>query len=1057
MQLHKHIANYILPVLMWAGGALLQEVKAQEVKQVKDSLALKASGTVSDAASGKPLAGINVSVPGFSAAITDEKGHFSIKVPSADITLFFGGDGFQQRQVPLRGKQTVDVRIYDDSFESFYTTTALPSGTRSRNEVAAPAAYINPDGAWARNQETADNLLQGIAPGLQVIRRSGTPAMGASLFLRGINSLYTTNAPLIVVDGIIFETKDFGGSLIAGYQHNSLQWLDVQDIENISVIKDGTSTYGTKGANGVIYITTSRAKEKATRIDVGVYTGVNFAPKALPVMNAQQFRPYLADVLQSQGLTTQQVMEQPYMTDDPTDPQYARYHYNTNWQKQVFDNSASNNAYMKISGGDNIASYGLSMNYARNEGVIKGTDYTRLGTRFNADLNLTKRLTASANMAFTYTQQHPQNTGWSPKLNPIYNALVKSPFMAANEISDKGAVSPNLADVDTLGFGNPATLVQKIIAKNSSYRFLGSLQFNYTVNSHITLSTRLGLTNDKIRENTFVPSKGVVHDTLEAAIANNRSGSNVKRLLAVYSETWAEYKQTFARRHAVTAQAGLRYQQQSFEQDYALGYNSATDELINIGYGAANLREVGGDKSKNRWMNVFLNGNYAYDNRFFVTAGTTIDGSSRFGHSIPGALSFNGNNYAVLPYVSAAWQISSETFMRDIPAISLLKLRAAYSFSGNDDIGDYTARQYYVSQNLYGMEGLVRGNIANPHLQWETNRKLNLGVDLGLWDDRLRISADLYHNTTRNMLIIEQAPVAAGVDNLYSNSGRMQNKGLEINIDGRIISSPSLKWDLGVGIATYRNKVTQLPQQQIVTPIVGGEVVTATGQAANLFYGYKTKGVYATDAAALAAGDSTITPDGSIAAFRGGDMQFVNRNGDKRIDENDKQVIGNPNPDYTGHITTTLTYKRFTLNALFTFSKGNDIYNFTRSQLEAGSGYGNQFVSMLNRWKTDGQVTDIPRATYGDPLGNSRFSDRWIEDGSYFRLRTISLAYNVKIKPGFLRYVTLYAAANNLFTITKYLGYDPEVSNTNSPLGQGVDLGMQPLFKSVQGGVKIGL
>ncbi|BAV04519.1 TonB-dependent receptor [Filimonas lacunae] len=1038
----------------------MQKGAAQQptVKVVKDSVVVsRASGTVSDAATGKPLAGVNISVPGFSAAITDEKGKFSIKIPAKDVTLFISSDGFQKRQVPLRGDSVVNVRIYDESFDSYYATSALPAGSRSRNEVSAPAAYVSPGGAWARNQETPDNLLQGIASGLRTVRKSGTPGMGASMFLRGISSLYTTNMPLIVVDGIIFETRDFGGSLISGYEHNALQWLDVQDIDDISIIKDGTSTYGTKGANGVIYITTSRATEKATRIDVGLYTGVNFAPKNLPVMNAQQYRPYLADVLQSQGLSQQEIASQPYMTDDVNSTQYARYHYNTDWQKQVFDNSASNNAFLKISGGDNIASYGLSMNYARNEGVIKETDFSRLGTRFNADLNLTKRLTANSNLSFTYTQQKLRHTGISPKLNPIFNALVKSPFMAVNDISDKGAVSPNLADVDTLGYGNPASLVQKIIAKNSSYRFVGSLQFNYLVNNRFTISTRFGVTNDKIRENTFVPSKGIVHDTLQSAIAYNRSGSNVKRLLAVFSDTWVQYKETFKRKHVISAQAGVRYQQQSFEQDYALGYNSATDELINIGYGAAALREVGGDKARNRWLNTYINGDYAYDNRFFVTAGLTADGSSRFGHDIPGAFTFNGNNYAVLPYVAAAWQISSEQFMRSLPIVSLLKVRAAYSLSGNDDIGDYTARQYYVSQNLYGMQGLVRGNVANPHLQWESHKKLNLGVDVGVWDDRIRVSADVFHNTTRNMLVIEDANVAVGVDKLYSNSGSLQNNGVELNIDTRIINQRDLKWDLGVGIAAYRNKITSLPKSRIITSFAGGEIITAPGQAANLFYGYKTRGVYVTQAAAVAEGYTTNRPDGSQGSFGGGDMMFTDVNGDKAIDEKDKQVIGNPNPDYTGNINTVLTWKRFSLNALFTFSKGNDVYNYTRAKLESGADYSNQLVSMLNRWKTEGQLTNMPKATYGDPLGNSRFSDRWIEDGSYFRLRTISLSYNLKLKPGFLRYVTVYAAANNLLTITKYLGYDPEFSVTNSPLGQGVDMGLQPQFKSAQAGVKIGL
>lgn len=1043
--------------LTMAVVAMVSGLSAQNktIKARSDSSVQKASGIITDAATGKPLGGINVSIPSFSAAITDEKGKFTIKVPDYNVTLFVSAEGVQARQVPLRGKKDVAVRLYDESFDSYYAPANSPVSKKAEVSMVAPVASVNPDGAWARNQETVDSYLQGIAGGLTSIRKSGTPGIGSALFMRGISSLYATNKPLVVVDGVIYDNKEFNSSIISGHSTNPLMLLNVQDVDNITVIKDGSSTYGTKGANGVIVITTNTARQKATLIDVGLYTGVNFAPENLPVMNAQQYRPYLADMLQSKGLTQQQVMAQPYMTEDLSNPNYARYHYNTNWQNNVFQNGVSNDGYLKISGGDNIATYALSMNYSRNEGAIRETDFSRMGTRFNADLNLSKKLTASSGLSFTYAEQNLQNTGIAPKVNPIYNALVKAPFMAQNDVSDKGDVSPNLANTDTLGFSNPAALIDKVMAINKTYRFVGWLQFNYIINNYLSVSTRLGLTNDKVRENFFVPSKGVVHDTLQAAIANNRSGTQVKRLLAVYNDTRLQYKRTFKRIHLLEAQAGIRYQQQKYEQDYILGFNSATDELVNVGYGAAALRQIGGDIAKNRWLNTYINADYGFDNRFFLNAGIAIDGSSRFGTDVAGSLRLNGVGYAALPYVGAAWLLSSEQFMKQLPVVSMLKLRAGYSMAGNDDLGDYTARQYYASQNLYGMQGLVRANIANPHLQWEVNRKMNVGVDLGLLDDRLRISADIYRNVTDKMLVRETTPGGTGIDYVYTNTGKMVTRGAELNINARVINKVNLKWDIGVGLAAYRNKVTRLPQGAIVTPFAGGEIITKEGQAANLFYGYKSKGVYSTDAAA--AGDSTINTGGAVAALGGGDIRFENVNGDRRIDKNDRQVIGDPNPDFTGSITTGLTWRRFSLNALFTFSKGNEVYNYTRSRLEAGADYSNQLVSVLNRWKVQGQVTNTPKATWGDPLGNSRFSDRWIEDGSYFRLRTISLAYNFKIKPGFLRYITAYVAANNVFTITKYLGYDPEFSATDSPLGQGVDVGLQPLVKSAQAGIRLGL
>jgi hypothetical protein len=285
----------------------------------------------------------------------------------------------------------------------------------------------------------------------------------------------------------------------------------------------------------------------------------------------------------------------------------------------------------------------------------------------------------------------------------------------------------------------------------------------------------------------------------------------------------------------------------------------------------------------------------------------------------------------------------------------------------------------------------------------------------------------------------------------------MKTHGIEINVNARIINQPLLKWDVSAGIATYRNKITQLPDERYITEFAGANILTETGKAANLFYGYKTHGVYTSDEAAAQAGLSAKLSDGTLAPFKGGDVIFEDFKGDKQIDENDMQVIGNPNPDFTGMFSSSLNWRRFTLDALFTFSVGNDVYNYMRAQLEAGSGYDNQLPTMVNRWRSSGQVTNTPKAVWGDPMGNSRFSDRWIEDGSYLRLRTISIAYNVPLKPAIVKYVTVYASANNLVTFSKYLGYDPEFSATDHVFGQGVDIGLEPQVRSVQAGVRIGL
>ena len=307
------------------------------------------------------------------------------------------------------------------------------------------------------------------------------------------------------------------------------------------------------------------------------------------------------------------------------------------------------------------------------------------------------------------------------------------------------------------------------------------------------------------------------------------------------------------------------------------------------------------------------------------------------------------------------------------------------------------------------------------------------------------------------MLIFQPQIVAAGLDTVLTNTGGMQTTGVDLSIGGRIINNRSLKWDLGITLTKYKNKITQLPSDPLYTPFAGAMYITTTGKVANLFYGYKTNGVYSSDADAVKDGLSKQMPNGTIVPFAGGDVRFVDMNGDKIIDDKDRQVIGDPNPDFAGSIVNKLTWKRFTLHLLFTFSKGNDIYNYTRRQLESESGPANQLQSMLNRWRANGQVTSVPKAIWGDTMGNSSFSDRWIEDGSYLRLRHAAISFDVPMKPGFIKYAVVYVSGNNLATFTKYKGYDPEFSATGSIFGQGVDLPVEPLYKSAEIGLRIGL
>lgn len=1056
IQTFKRLSIFL--VCLMAAGPLMAQQPDTVVVQQKPDNGTKFTGMVTDAATGQPIPGINVSIPGYSSALTNDSGEFSIRIPSANATLIISGAGFQSKEVPIKGRNTVSVRLFEENFSSVYDVAQLANVQKPYSQVVNAVSSVNTQSKWQTSAETPENYLQGKVAGLNVIRRSGMPGIGASLLLRGVSSLHATNQPLVIVDGMIYDMNDYGGSLINNFYSNPLANIDIKDIDNITVIKDAASMYGSKGANGVILITTAHAKELATKIDFSAYGGINIAPDNIPVMQADDYRIYLADALKSRGWSDATIQEQPYMNDDPTKAGYYRFHNNTNWQRETFKKSYNSNYYLKVTGGDNIAKYALSVGYLRQGGIIKNTDYTRYNTRFNADLSMTRKLTVNTNLAFTYGENNVADQGLAPKTNPLYLSLIKSPFLSTNDLSDEGILSPNLADVDVFNVGNPTAVVNNMTSGSNNYRFFGAAKFNYEFNKKFALSTLFGINHDKIRESVFIPRIGVSSDTLSNSIAYSKMKHQVQRLFSIYNDTYFSYKQTFSRIHAIQAGAGMRFSSNKTESDYGVGYNSATDDLKSIGTGVSALRQSGGGLGRWNWLNYYANVDYQLMGKYFLSMNMAMDGSSRFGKEVKNAFraTLFESKFGIFPSIGAGWLVSSENFMSNLNFVELLKLRVSYGLTGNDDIGNYTAKQYYVSQNFLGVQGLVRGNIGNPSLQWELNRKFNAGVDLSLLNERLSLSFDAYQNSTANMLTYEPAMSASGFDYILTNNSSMESRGFEFAMNSRIINR-QFKWDLGMNIATYKNKITSIPDNRMITTFAGASILTEVGQPVGVFYGYKTNGVFTSDQEADSYGYTTKLANGSYVSFKGGDVRFIDRNADKIIDENDREVIGDPTPDFTGMFNTQLSWKRFSLEAIFTFSYGNDVYNYTRTQLESLQGSENQTLAVLNRWRTEGQVTTVPKASWGDPIGNTRFSDRWIEDGSYLRLRTITFKYDLPIRSAYFKYATVFTTANNLLTFTKYLGYDPEFSASASALTQGIDIGLVPQVKSVMVGVRLGL
>ena len=1017
---------------------------------------IKVSGTVVSALTGNVLAGARLTLEGAKPVMTEDKGAFTLivterKENGAARILQVSAPGYATRKLYITGSKNLIVKMYEEGYKGVETMVMTPFGLESTLNSTYAVNSASP-GVSSSIAATPDGLLQGTVAGLNAVSRSGQVASGVNMFLQGFNSLVATSQPMIVVDGVPFDNYGFK-SLISGYQSNPLSSIDVKDIENITVLKDGSGLYGGKASNGVILINSLKATDAATKIYATVNTGMSFTPLDLPLLNATQYKSYLSDLLLTSGKTASEIQALPYFNQDkPVADKYGRYSgnsdfyryaNNTNWQSMAYEMARNQDYYINIKGGDQTALYAVSMGYLVQDGILSNTNYTRFNTRFNSDINISKKFQAHTNMSFSYGTRYMQNEGAGSTSNLLYNSLVKAPITGVSTFNLEGLPSPNLEAADVFGVSNVKALADNLVLRNLNYRFNGSLGFDYDFNRNLKLTGLFGLNFNKDRERVFLPSEGVAHDTLANAVVTNESKHRVERWFVLYSDAHLSYTKKFNAESSLTAHAGMRYQNSKTENDFALAYNSASDNFKSIGYGDANLRKIGGSLGEQNWMSFYGNADYVFANKYIASAILTADLSSRY------------TGVKVFPTISAAWLVSSEDFMSDVNAVNFLKVRASIGKTGNDDIGNYQQKKYYTSEGFLGYNGLVLGNIPNSKLRPEITTKINLGVDAAFMDDRMHLSLDVYSHNIEDMITYSAAPAFSGFTSYLSNGGSMTNKGIDLSVYGRVISG-EINWDLGLNISKYKNNVTRLDCGTLETVINGATVQTKVGQPIGVFYGYKTNGIYATQAEAEAAG--LYIMNGAIQKpFTGGDVRFVNQDASKEINSADRVVIGDPNPDVYGAILSTVTFNNFTLDAKIGYSIGGDLYNYTRAALESMSGYENQTLSVLNRWRADGQVTSVPKATWGDPMGNSRFSDRWIEDGSYMRLKTITLNYKVPMQSKFIESINVFMTGENLLTLTKYKGLDPEFSQSENPLYYGVDAAICPQPVAVFLGVKIGL
>ena len=1026
------------------------------------------TGQVVDAATKKPLVGVIVAAYDNDkySAMTDEEGRYTLKVPDYVSSVQMRIDGYNFQQCAI-ADGVANGYLYNEAFTEFYKrkTDAIQSSEASGFDNTAEVS-IDPF------------IAQRLGADVRSVARGGNVGLGNTLLMAGINSLNSNVQPLVVVDDVIMDMEYNRTTLHDGYFNNMLANLNVNDIESVQVLKNGTAIYGAKGANGVILIKTKRNKSMATKIDVTINGRYELIPRLPKMMGAEDYRLYATELLANKTLTLGQMK---FLNNDPTYFYYNQYHNNTDWTDQVYKNAFSQNYGINVQGGDDIASYNLSVGYSLANSTLKKNDYSRFNMRLNTDINIAKGLDVRFDASYSDVDRSLFDDGAPSSVlsgvitSPGFIALAKSPFLSPYAYDNAGNPSHYLAEADDYLEGmfqgrgrlaNPASILE--FGDGNNRNSLGNrlivfaITPKYEFNKHLTLSEHFALSLVNTNENYYLPIQGtptfIVDGLDETSVLNNLVMSQASSLTAIQSDTRLAWKNQFGA-HQLGVMGGLRYLNSAYKLTSQSGYNTPNDKAPKMN-SSLSFKDTGGANDKTSDIIWYALGNYNYAQRYYLNAGISAHASSRFGTEAEG-LKMAGVVWGLFPSVEGSWVISNEEWFSSLKPVNYLRLNVGFDMTGNDDI-DYTAsRSYFVSRRMLNSSatGIVIGNIGNTELKWESTSRITAGIEGNFFNNRLNLRFNFFKSWTSNLLSLQQLAWASGLDANWSNDGKLENTGFDVHAAVKVLNLKDFRWEVGASVGHYKNKVTALPDNDrtFETDLYGATIQTKVGQPAGLFYGYETNGVYSTTDAANADAKYLVKDNGDKVFFKAGDMNFVDRDGNHVIDANDRTVIGDPNPDIYGNIHTTASWKNLTLTAVFNYSLGNDIFNYQRMLLEGGTYFLNQTTAMKSRWTTEGQQTAYPRAEYNDPMGNSRFSDRWIEDGSYLRMSNLTLSYYLPIQSTYLQGITIFGNVTNLFTITKYLGSDPDCAIAGSILTQGIDRGLLGQGRSFSLGVNINL
>jgi TonB-linked SusC/RagA family outer membrane protein len=1011
--------------------------------------AVPVSGRVTDA-KGEALPGVTVLVKGTTTGTsTGADGSFSLSVPE-NSTLVFSSIGYKNQELAITGAtSTIAIRMSDDA-QSLNEVVVVGYGTQSRQELTTSVASVG--AAQIARQPVAgfDQALQGQAPGVQVAAPSGAPGAGINVRIRGNASLSLNGSPLYVIDGVPI-LPDYQQELTTGNQRlNPLNALNPNDIESIDVLKDGAGAaiYGVRAANGVVVITTKRGKVGQTQVGLSVYYGRQYLRKKLPVLNSEQFAGQYNETIanyNAQQTDPSKIIPIPFANP-------ANQTYNTDWQDEVYRPAGIQNYQLNVSGGTDKTRYYVAGGYFKQDGININSGFDRFNFKVNLDQHVSDRfrLGTNLNMSRTHTNGSVRSELGAGNSGTVIGALTQIPTIPV--YTPLGAYSVNTF---ASNFDNPVGNLLESSNQAVVYQAIGNLYGELDILKNLSLRSSVGIDFRTQTENTFVsrnyPSLALPGvDPSQRGSARTATNQQVIWLL----ENTLTYNPNLGDRHHLTLLAGQSMQASDRFTSGAATRSFASNAVPYLNAGAIADGIPGSYADQWSLLSFFSRAIYNYDERYLATVSFRADASSRFSEA---------NRFGYFPAVSLGWRVSKEKFFPESRVISELKLRASFGANGNQEFYTYQRyARYGVGYNYQGTGSAIVGGISQSDIgnevKWETTYQYNGGIDLSMFNNRLAFTFDIYNKRTKDLLLSVPIAQSSGAQNLsiLQNLGGIQNRGIEIGLVTTNVEAKDggFGWSTNFNVSGNRNKILDLGTQTndagVQTPrvILVDNTIQQSGIPLGVFYGYVADGLIQTQDQLSALNAASPTKIYQAALTAPGDIKFKDLNGDGVINASDRTIIGNPNPKAIAGVTNNFSYKGLELSVFFQGSFGNDIYNQTRTVTEGQTDPLNQSTAVLNHWTPTNTNTNIPRPVRTDPNGNNRLSTRFIEDGSYVRLKNLTLAYNIPAalaKHAAMKNLRVYVTGQNLITWTKYSGYDPEVSaDPFSSTSLGRDFGVYP-------------